>query len=145
MEKLQSVFLSLPELSQDKEVTYPNVRTIPTATPDEGVAVSEEPRGTLYHHYKTDGNGVVEKVNLIMATVQNNSAMNMSIKRAAQKLITAFKLANEGLLNMVEVAFRAYDPRIACATHALPGQMPLDVIIRDARGNIAERLSRNLC
>ena len=134
----------LLELSQDKEVTDPNVRTIPTATPDEGVGIVEAPRGTLYHHYKTDENGMVEKVNLIVATVQNNPAMNMSIKKAAQKLITAGKAASEGLLNMVEMAFRAYDPCLACATHTLPGQMPLEVIIHDSEGNILQRLSRNL-
>jgi F420-non-reducing hydrogenase large subunit len=134
----------LLELAQDKEVTDPNVRTIPTATPDEGVGIVEAPRGTLYHHYKTDENGMVEKVNLIVATVQNNPAMNMSIKKAAQKLITAGKEATEGLLNMVEMAFRAYDPCLACATHTLPGQMPLEVIIRDSEGNILQRLSRNL-
>ena len=134
----------LLELSQDKEVTDPDVRTIPTATPDEGVGIVEAPRGTLYHHYKTDENGMVEKVNLIVATVQNNPAMNMSIKKAAQKLITAGKEASEGLLNMVEMAFRAYDPCLACATHTLPGQMPLEVIIHDSEGNILQRLSRNL-
>jgi len=134
----------LLELCQDKEVTDPNVRTVPTATPDEGVGVVEAPRGTLYHHYKTDEKGMVEKVNLIVATVQNNPAMNMSIKKAAQKLITAGKVASEGLLNMVEMAFRAYDPCMACATHTLPGQMPLEVIIRDAEGNIVQRVSRNL-
>jgi F420-non-reducing hydrogenase large subunit len=104
----------------------------------------EAPRGTLIHHYKTDGKGIVEKVNLIVATVMNNPAMNMSVKKAAQKLITAGKTASEGLLNMVEMAFRAYDPCIACATHSLPGQMPLEVIIYDAKGNIVEKLSRNL-
>ena len=134
----------LLELAQDKEVTDPNVRIIPTATPDEGVGIVEAPRGTLYHHYKTDENGMVEKVNLIVATVQNNPAMNMSIKKAAQGLITAGKAASEGLLNMVEMAFRAYDPCLACATHTLPGQMPLEVIIRDAEGNILQTLSRNL-
>jgi F420-non-reducing hydrogenase large subunit len=134
----------LLELCQDKEITDPNVRTIPTATPDEGVGVVEAPRGTLYHHYKTDKNGIVEKVNLIVATVQNNPAMNMSVKKAAQKLITAGKAATEGLLNMVEMAFRAYDPCLACATHTLPGQMPLEVIIRDFKGNEVQRLSRNL-
>jgi len=134
----------LLELSQDKEVTDTNVRTIPTATPDEGVGVVEAPRGTLYHHYKTDENGMVEKVNLIVATGNNHAAMCMSIKKAAQGLITAGKAASEGLLNMVEMAFRAYDPCMACATHTLPGQMPLEVIIRDSKGNILQRLSRNL-
>ena len=134
----------LLELAQDEEVASPEVRTIPTHTPDEGVGVLEAPRGTLYHHYQTDEKGIVQKVNLIVATGQNNPAMNMSVKRAAQKLIKAGSAVTEGLLNMVEMAFRAYDPCIACATHTLPGQMPLEVIIRDLKGNEIQRLSRNL-
>jgi len=132
----------LLELCQDEEITSPDVRIIPTATPDEGIGVVEAPRGTLYHHYQTDEDGIIQKVNLIVATVQNNPAMNMSIKKAAQGLIKGGKVVSEGLLNMVEMAFRAYDPCIACASHALPGQMPLEVIIRDAEGNIVDRLSQ---
>jgi len=132
----------LLELSQDEEITSPDVRAIPTATPDEGVGVVEAPRGTLYHHYETDENGIIQRVNLIVATVQNNPAMNMSVKKAAQRLIKRGKVVSEGLLNMVEMAFRAYDPCIACASHALPGQMPLELIIRDAEGNIVDRLSQ---
>ena len=134
----------LLELCQDKEITSPEVRTIPTATPDEGVGVVEAPRGVLIHHYKTDANGVVEKVNLIVATAHNYPAMNMSVKKAAQGLIKKGQVVSEGLLNMVEMAFRAYDPCMACATHNLPGQMPLEVIIRDSQGNIVHQLSRNL-
>ena len=132
----------LLELCQDKEITDPNVRTIPTATPTEGVGVVEAPRGTLYHHYQTDKNGIVEKVNLIVATVQNNPAMNMCIKKAAQSLIKAGKVVNEGILNMIEMAYRAYDPCIACATHSLPGQMPLEVVIYDKEGKELDRLSQ---
>jgi F420-non-reducing hydrogenase large subunit len=134
----------LLELAQDKEITDPNIRTIPTATPDEGVGVVEAPRGTLYHHYQTDKNGIVTKVNLIVATGHNYAAMDMSVKKAAQGLIKAGNGVSEGLLNMVEMAFRAYDPCMACATHCLPGQMPLEVIIRDSQGNVAEKLSQHL-
>jgi F420-non-reducing hydrogenase large subunit len=134
----------LLELSQDKEITDPNVRTIPTATPDEGVGVLEAPRGTLIHHYKTDSSGMVEKVNLIVATAHNYPAMNMSIKKAAQGLIKKGQEATEGLLNMVEMAFRAYDPCMACATHTLPGKMPLEVVIYDSRGEELSRLRRGL-
>ncbi len=132
----------LLELCQDKEITDPNVRTIPTATPDEGVGVVEAPRGTLFHHYQTDERGIVTGVNLIVATVQNNPAMNMSIRRAAEHLIEKGKEVTEGLLNMVEMAFRAYDPCMACATHALPGQMPLEIIIYDSKGEVVQTLSR---
>lgn len=134
----------LLELCQDSEVTSPEVRTIPTATPDEGVGMVEAPRGVLIHHYQTDEKGLVQKVNLIVATVMNNPAMNMSVKKAAQGLIKKGKVVSEGLLNMVEMAFRAYDPCMACATHALPGQMPLEVVIRDSQGNVVEKLSRHL-
>ena len=132
----------LLELSQDKEVTNPVVRIIPTATPDEGVGIVEAPRGTLIHHYKTDANGIVQKANLIVATAQNYPAMNMSIKKAAQGLINHDHEVSEGLLNMVEMAFRAYDPCFGCATHTLPGQMPLEVIIYDSNREIIKRLSR---
>ncbi|GAI29082.1 unnamed protein product, partial [marine sediment metagenome] len=132
----------LLELCQDNEITSPEVRTIPTATPDEGVGIVEAPRGTLIHHYRTDGKGIIQKVNLIVATGHNNAAMNMSIKKAAQGLIKKGKVVSEGLLNMVEMAFRAYDPCMACATHTLPGQMPLEIVIYNRKGEIAERLTR---
>jgi len=132
----------LLELCQDCEITSPEVRIIPTATPDEGVGVVEAPRGTLFHHYQTDDNGVIQKVNLIVATVQNNPAMNMSVKKAAQGLIKKGEVVSEGLLNMVEMAFRAYDPCMACATHTLPGQMPLELIVYNSKGEVVERLSR---
>jgi F420-non-reducing hydrogenase large subunit len=134
----------LLELSQDKEITSQEVRTIPTATPDEGVGVVEAPRGVLIHHYQTDKNGIVQKANLIVATAHNYPAMQMSIKKAAQGVIKKGQAVSEGLLNMVEMAFRAYDPCMACATHTLPGQMPLEVIIRDSHGDVIRTLSRNL-
>jgi F420-non-reducing hydrogenase large subunit len=131
----------LLELSQDKEVTSPNVRTIPTATPDEGVGVVEAPRGTLIHHYQTDKKGIVEKVNLIVATGHNNSAMNMSVAKAARGFVHNGQVVAEGLLNMVEMAFRAYDPCMACATHNLPGQMPLEVDIYDNHRVLVKKLT----
>jgi F420-non-reducing hydrogenase large subunit len=133
----------LLELSQDKEITNPTVRTIPTATPDEGVGVVEAPRGTLIHHYQTDKKGIVEKVNLIVATGHNNSAMNMSVAKAARGFVHNGQVVAEGLLNMVEMAFRAYDPCMACATHNLPGQMPLEVDICDRQGSIIQKISRS--
>jgi F420-non-reducing hydrogenase large subunit len=133
----------LLELCRDQEITSPDIRTIPTATPDEGVGVVEAPRGTLIHHYKTDSRGMVEKVNLIVATAHNYPAMNMSIKKAAQGLIKKGQAASEGLLNMVEMAFRAYDPCMACATHNLPGQMPLEVVIHNSKGEVIQTLGRS--
>ena len=82
------------------------------------------------------------KVNLIVGTTNNNAAISMSVKKAAQSLIGPGRGPTEGLLNMVEMAFRAYDPCFGCATHSLPGQMPLEVAIRDAQGEIIERLTQ---
>ena len=122
------------ELATDPEITSPNFHAIPTATPTEGVGIVEAPRGTLTHHYWTDERGVVTKVNLIVGTTNNYAPITMSIKKAADSLIKNGNV-NEGLLNMVEMAFRAYDPCFGCATHSLPGQMPLEITIRDADGN----------
>jgi F420-non-reducing hydrogenase large subunit len=95
----------------------------------------EAPRGTLTHHYKTDECGIVTEVNLIVGTTNNYAPISMSIKKAAQSLITKGTVVTEGMLNMVEMAFRAYDPCFGCATHTLPGQMPLEVTVRDSDGN----------
>ena len=116
------------KLLEDKSITNPDIRNIPTETPGEGVGVVEAPRGTLIHHYKSDENGITKKVNLIVATVANMAGMSMSIKKAAEKLIKNGKV-NDGILNMVEMAFRPYDPCLACASHSLPGKTPLIVNI----------------
>jgi len=130
------------ELATDPEITDPNVRAPITETPDEGIGSVEAPRGTLTHHYHTDENGMLTKVNLIVGTTNNNAPIAMSIKKAAQGLITKGTVITNGLLNMIEMAFRNYDPCMSCATHSLPGQMPLEVVIRDADGNEIERLSQ---
>jgi F420-non-reducing hydrogenase large subunit len=134
----------LLELSRDPEITDPNIRSIPTATPDEGVGIVEAPRGTLIHHYVTDDKGIIKQVNLIVATINNAAAVNMSINKAARALIQPGKEITEGLLNRIEMAWRPYDLCLACATHALPGETPMELIIRDSRGNQIRRLERNL-
>ncbi|MBN1257690.1 MAG: Ni/Fe hydrogenase subunit alpha [Planctomycetes bacterium] len=131
----------LLELAQDKEILDPKIRVIPTETPDEGVGVVEAPRGTLIHHYKTDEKGMITTANLIVATVNNSAAMCMSIEKAAKALIKKGKVS-DGLLNKVEMAFRAYDPCLACATHSLPGKMPMEVNIRKPGGEIIQTLHR---
>ena len=122
------------ELAKDPEITSPNFHTIPTEKPTEGVGIVEAPRGTLTHHYTTDERGVLTKVNLIVGTTNNYAPISMSINKAASSLIKHGTVVTEGMLNMVEMAFRAYDPCFGCATHSLPGQMPLEVTIRDAAG-----------
>ena len=109
------------------------MRTLPTAIPTEGIGVVEAPRGTLVHHYRTGPRGIITGANLIVATQNNAARIAMSVDKAARKLITAGQVP-DGILNMVEMAFRAYDPCLGCATHSLPGNMPLVVEVRDARG-----------
>lgn len=132
----------LLELAEDEEILDKKIRNIPTEIPDEGIGVVEAPRGTLFHHYKTDERGVILKVNLIVATVNNSAAISMSVKKAAEGLIKNGKVS-DGLLNMVEMAFRAYDPCLACATHFLPGQTPLKINIYDSDGVIVKTIIRN--
>jgi F420-non-reducing hydrogenase large subunit len=130
------------ELATDPEITDPNVRAPITEIPTEGVGSVEAPRGTLTHHYTTDDNGILTKVNLIVGTTNNNAPIAMSIKKAAQGLITKGTEITEGLLNTIEMAFRNYDPCMSCATHSLPGQMPLEVVIRDVDGEIIDVVSQ---
>jgi len=129
----------LLELAQDPEIASPNIRTLPTGVPEEGVGIVEAMRGTLTHHYKTDKNGLVTEANLIVGTTNNHAPISMSIKRAAQKLIQPGKEVGQGLLNMVEMAFRLYDPCFSCATHSLPGAMPLVVEVKRPDGEIIHR------
>lgn len=130
------------ELATDAEVTSPHIHTVPSKTPTEGVGIVEAPRGTLTHHYWTDERGILTRVNLIVGTTNNYAPISMSIKKAAQTLIHKGTVVHEGLLNMVEMAFRAYDPCFGCATHSLPGQMPLEVTVRNAQGEVVEVVKR---
>jgi F420-non-reducing hydrogenase large subunit len=132
------------ELASDPEITDPNVRATINETPDEGIGSVEAPRGTLTHHYKTDENGILTSVNMIVGTTNNNAPIAMSIKKAAQGLIQKGTEVSEATLNMIEMAFRNYDPCMSCATHSLPGQMPLEVVIRDVDGNVVKELSQYL-
>ncbi|MCB2154576.1 Ni/Fe hydrogenase subunit alpha [bacterium] len=132
---------TIQELVNDPEITSTDLRNIPTETPTVGIGVVEAPRGTLYHHYETDERGVLTKANLIVATQNNSARMAMSVEKSAKGLIHEGKV-DEGLLNMVEMAFRAYDPCHACATHSLPGQMPLRARVYDAEKNIIQEFQK---
>jgi F420-non-reducing hydrogenase large subunit len=134
----------LLELTTDPEITDPHVRNIPTATPTEGVGIVEAPRGTLTHHFVTDERGIVKKANLIVGTTNNYAPISISIKKAARAMIRKGQVVSEGILNRVEMAFRSYDPCFGCATHTLPGQMPLELRIHDAAGNLVEVLEQNM-
>jgi NAD-reducing hydrogenase large subunit len=107
----------------------------------EGVGVSEAPRGTLFHHYRVDENGLLKKINLIIATGQNNLAMNRTVAQIARHFIRGTEIP-EGMLNRVEAGIRAFDPCLSCSTHAV-GQMPLQVQLFDVAGNLLHDLKQN--
>ncbi len=140
--ELQYAAERMLELATDPEITSDDFRTVPTKVPSEGVGEVEAPRGTLFHHYKTDENGIVKKVNLIVGTTNNNAAICMSLKKAAETVIKD-GMVDQGLLNLVEMGFRAYDPCFGCATHSLPGSMPLIVNIHDSSGEVVETIRRD--
>lgn len=132
----------LSELANDPEIISPDVRTIPEETPKEGIGVVEAPRGTLFHHYETDERGVITKANLIVATQNNAARIALSVDKSAKALIKNGQV-DDGILNMVEMSFRAYDPCHGCATHALPGQMPLIVRIYDHEHELVKEIRRS--
>lgn len=131
------------DLANDPEIVSDLVRVVPTEQPDEGVGTVEAPRGTLTHHYRTDERGIVTAVNLVVGTTNNHAPIAMSIDRAARGLIRGGEVVGQGLLNRIEMAFRAYDPCFGCATHSLPGAMPLEVTIRDSEGVVVDVVRRD--
>jgi F420-non-reducing hydrogenase large subunit len=128
------------ELSKDPEITSTNIRNKP-GKPSEGIGVVEAARGTLFHHYKLDKDALIKDVNMIVATTNNYPAICISIRDAAKGLIHAGKV-DQGILNKVEMAFRAYDPCFGCATHFAIGQMPLEVKIYNSQKQIIQTLKR---
>jgi NAD-reducing hydrogenase large subunit len=105
-----------------------------------GIGVLEAPRGTLFHHYEIDGDGLVRKANLIVATTNNNQVMNESIRQVASHYLDGKELT-EPLLNQIEVAIRAFDPCLSCATHAV-GKMPLEIELVNAAGRVVDRIHK---
>ncbi len=128
------------ELITDPDITKKDIKNKP-GKPGEGVGIVEAARGTLIHHYILDERALAKKVNLIVATTHNAPGICMSIKNAAKGLIRNGKV-NDGILNMVEMAFRAYDPCFACATHFAVGNMPLEVEIYDSEKRLVKTLRR---
>jgi len=128
------------DLSRDKEITSTNVRAQP-GEPSEGVGVVEAARGTLFHHYVLDKDALIKDVNMIVATTNNYPAICMSIRDAAKDLIHG-DTVEQGVLNRVEMAFRAYDPCFACATHYAVGQMPFTLNIYDSKKKLLRTLQR---
>ena len=107
----------------------------------EGIGVIEAPRGTLFHHYRVGDNDLVTMANLIVSTTNNNQAMNTAVREVAKKYLSGREIT-EGLLNHIEVAIRAFDPCLSCATHAL-GQMPLEVTLEDCTGQLLDKVTRD--
>jgi len=131
----------LAELASDAELTSPDIRNIPERVAGPGIGIVEAPRGTLIHHYEADEKGLIRKANLIVATQNNSARISMSVDRAAKALVRGPEVP-EDLLNLVEMAFRAYDPCYGCASHALPGGMPLVARVWTAGGELAATLRR---
>ncbi len=131
------------ELAQNPDITGKDLRATIDKIVGEGVGIVEAQRGTLTHHYWTDEKGMVTRVNLIVGTTNNHAAICMSLKKAAQGLIKKGVAVTEGTLNMIEMAFRAYDPCFSCATHSLPGQMKMVVNFRDMDGNVVSTIKRD--
>lgn len=129
------------ELLAEPDITSKDIRTIPVNEPTVGIGVVEAPRGTLFHHYETDEKGLIRKANLIVATQNNSARIAMSVEKSAKALIHEGNVT-DGLLNMIEMAFRAYDPCHGCATHSLPGNMPLIATIFDSKRNIIEQIKQ---
>jgi NAD-reducing hydrogenase large subunit len=130
------------QLLDDPDIMSTNVRNYPPLSnvPGQGVGVVEAPRGTLFHDYSTDENGVLTRVNLIVATGNNNWAMHTAAGAVAKAYVDGTKLT-EGMLNRVEAAIRCYDPCLSCSTHAI-GKMPLEVTLIAADGTVLDRISR---
>ncbi|MEI7732006.1 MAG: Ni/Fe hydrogenase subunit alpha [Verrucomicrobiota bacterium] len=132
----------MEQLINDPEIISPDVRKVPTNIPAVGMGVVEAPRGTLFHHYETDARGIIKMANMIVATTNNAARIAMSVERAAMGLIKDGNVT-EGLLNKVEMAFRAYDPCLGCATHSLPGHMPLQANIYNAERKLVQQLEQH--
>jgi NAD-reducing hydrogenase large subunit len=131
---------AIERLLDDPDLSGPELETS-GARRSTGIGVLEAPRGTLFHHYEIDENDLVRKANLIVSTTNNNQAMNESIRQVASCYLDGHQLT-EPLLNQIEVAIRAYDPCLSCATHAL-GQMPLELELIGADGQSRDRLQRH--
>lgn len=123
-------------LADDPDITSDRLRADAGINQLEGVGVSEAPRGTLIHHYWVDEDGILQKVNLIIATGHNNLAMNRTVAQIAKHFITGPQVP-EGVLNRIEAGIRAYDPCLSCSTHAA-GQMPMHLELYDASGRVVD-------
>lgn len=128
-------------LLDDPELLDTNVRSHARTNNRSGIGVVEAPRGVLFHEYRVDGNGLLDYVNLVIATGQNNLAMNRTVLQIAKKYLSGARL-NEGLLNRVEHGIRCYDPCLSCSTHAV-GRMPMQVALYGPGGELLDSIGRH--
>ncbi len=128
------------DLLHDPEITSRETRAAVSPRAARGIGVVEAPRGTLIHDYSTDEDGLLTHVNLLVATCQNNSAINLSVKQAAKALIKDGKY-DQGTLNTIEMAIRAYDPCLSCATHRMDGRLPVKLEVFDTEGKLIDTLT----
>lgn len=125
------------DLLKDPEIMGDNLIT-KGEKQSEGVGLVEAPRGTLFHHYRINENDQITMANLIVSTTNNNEPMNRSVNHVAKAVMTGKEEITEGMMNAVEVAIRAYDPCLSCATHAL-GKMPLEITLLNEQDQIIDR------
>ncbi len=130
----------IEELMTDRELFDENIQAKASLNRQEGIGSCEAPRGTLFHRYWVDKDGLMQKADLLIATSQNNQAMNLAVEQTARRFITSAG-PEQGMLNRLEAAIRCYDPCLSCSTHAL-GQMPLVVEVVGAGGELLRRISR---
>lgn len=130
-------------IANDERLIDPDIRTIPGKAVGEGVGCVEAPRGLLTHHYKTDEDGIVQSVNMIVGTTYNYPAIQASVEKAAKSLVRPGAQLTEPLMNRIEMAFRAYDPCFGCATHAMAGTGPLEVRAYGPDGTVVDRIRRD--
>ena len=131
----------IEQLLNNPEIGSSHVRAHAAPNNNEGIGVTEAPRGTLIHHYKINDDGLINWANLIVATGHNNLAMNRGVLQVAKHFIRSNHI-QEGILNRVEAVIRTFDPCLSCSTHAL-GQMPLDLSLIDSQGRTVDRLKRD--
>jgi NAD-reducing hydrogenase large subunit len=131
----------IEEITSYPELLGEHVRAKAGQNRNEGIGSCEAPRGTLFHHYEVDDQGLVRKANLLIATAQNNLAMNKTVEQAARRFVNPAKLSEE-MLNRVEAGIRCYDPCLSCSTHAI-GRMPLVVDVENRRGEVLARVARS--
>ena len=131
----------IEEILADSRILDKHVRATAGVNRLEGAGQAEAPRGVLHHHYKVDENGKITWANLVIATGQNNNAMNRGVLQAARSYIKDGKFS-EGILNRVEAVVRTFDPCLSCSTHAF-GQMPLEISLLSAGGEVVDRVPRD--